>query len=81
MNSQLGIVKIDSPAFRFLDASADLALNLGRGERKSLVGAASRYTERGCRALAQIAQDRLRDRVDIEWRPPGLGKIRHAEYA
>ena len=46
VNRQRRIVEIDAPALRFLDAAADLALDLRRRERKALVGAAGADAER-----------------------------------
>ena len=41
-----GLVEVHRPAARFLDASADLALDLRRGQRKPLVGPPRRHAER-----------------------------------
>ena len=46
VNRELRVVEVDRPSLRFLDASSDLALDLRRGQRESLVCALRRHAER-----------------------------------
>ena len=46
VDRQLRVPEVDVPAARHLDAAADLALDLRRRQRKTLVGAARRHPER-----------------------------------
>ena len=79
VDRELRIVEVDGPSLRFLDAPADLALDLRRRERKSLVGALRRHAERGDAQIAEILENGLRDAVDVERHERGARKIRDAE--
>ncbi len=80
VNRQFGVVEIDVPAARFLDSAANLALDLRRGHRESLIRPPHRDPE-GSRILRlEIAQDLGRDGVEVERRAPGAGEVPRAEY-
>src|SRR3954467_4535469 len=66
VNRQRGFIEVDRPAARFLDPAADLALDLRRCERETLVGT-SRGQPEGRRVLRpEILEDLPGDRVDVE---------------
>ena len=69
MDHQIGVVEIHGPAARFLDAAADLPLDLRRGHRKTLVRTADRHAKAGARASAKVGENRVRDRLQIARRP------------
>ena len=75
MDGQLGIVQIDPPPARLLDASPDFPLDLRRGHGKPLVGAPHRDAKRSRILGIEIAQDLARDRVDVERSPSRAGEI------
>ena len=82
VDRELRLVEVDEPASRFLDPAADLAFDLRRGQREPLVGPAGARPGTCARSrVAEIVQDRRRDRVDVERRAPRLREVGHAEHA
>jgi hypothetical protein len=75
MDGQLGIVQIDPPPARLLDAAADFPLDLRRGHGKPLVRAPHRDAKRSRILGIEIAQDLARDRIDVERSPSRAGEI------
>jgi len=58
VNDKVWLVEIDGPPARLLDAAADLALDLRRGEWKPLVGPARRDTKAPAGAIAEVFENR-----------------------
>ena len=81
VNRQLRVRQVHRPVARFLDPAADLTLDLGRRQRKALVGAARRQPERRGRRVAEILEDGRGDRLDVERRPAGFREVADAEHA
>ena len=81
VNRQLGMRQVHRPVPRFLDPAADLTLDLGRRQRKALVGPARRQPERRRRRVAEIVEDCRGNRLDLERRPAGLREIADAEHS
>src|SRR5215470_17052016 len=66
VNRERGIVEVDRPSSHLLDPTADLPLDLRRGERESLVGPAYADAKRGGRSLAEIRQDAGRQLLKVQ---------------
>ena len=81
VNRQLRVRQVHRPVARFLDPAADLTLDLGRRQRKALVGAARRQPERRGRRVAEIFEDGHGNRLDVERRPAGFREVADAEHA
>ena len=83
VNGEVGLIKVDRPAFGLLDPAADFALDLWRREREPLVGALRRNPE--CRDLqlaeeGKIIENRGRDDIDVERDMSRERKVRDAEH-
>src|SRR5207253_5935252 len=79
MNRQLRPLEIDAPAPCLLDPSADLPLDLRRGEREALVGTPCRHPEGRRLAVAEIGKDGGGHGLDLERCPAGPGVVADAE--
>jgi hypothetical protein len=63
---EVRLVEVDRPSARGLDAAADLALDLRGRQGIALVGAAGRHPEAPAGAAAEIAENGVGNRVDVQ---------------
>ena len=80
VDDELGVAEVDPPAARFLDASADLALNLRRGERKPLVGPPRGHAKAAACAIAEVAKDRGAQQLDVGRTRSRVREVGDAEH-
>src|SRR5262245_45648384 len=74
------MLEIDAPVRRLTNQAADLALDLGRGERQAFVGAPRRHAERVGPAVSQIPKDARSELGERERAYAGRREVRDAEH-